>query len=250
MNRLSAMILFLAALFLCYTPMISAQDGLTSKEQNQVKQIVKDYMLSNPELLKDMVHKLRQQEQQQQQAQASKAIANHSQAIFHNSDDPVLGNAQGSVTLVEFMDYQCPHCQEMASIVDKLINNNANLKVVIKELPIYDKTSYYAAMAALAAKAQGKFKAFHHALLGVDDDLTKEKIHQIAGQVGLDVSKLKQQMTRGAYQQTIKTNYQLAKELGLRGTPIFIIGTSGNNAEFIGHASNYKKLQQTIDAVQ
>lgn len=249
MRRLSLTILFLAALCACNLPIAAAKDGLTGKEQNQVRQIVKDYMLSHPELLKDMVHKLRQKQQKQEQAQASKAIANNGRAIFHNSNDPVLGNPNGRVTLVEFLDYQCPHCQEMVSIVDKLIESNPNLRVVVKEFPIYDKTSYYAAMAALAAKEQGKYKAFHKALFAVDGDLDKDKVHQVAEKVGLDVQKLKQQIANGQHQQTIKANYQLAKKLGLRGTPVFIVGTGGDNARFIGHASTYKELQQAINEV-
>lgn len=228
----------------------SDNQALTPKQTKEVKQIVHDYLLQHPEILEKMAKKLRAKQQKADRAEARQAIQAHSQELFHHEDDPVLGNPDGTITLVEFMDYQCPHCKSMAKVVRKLIKANPNLRVVVKELPIYSQTSNYAAQAALAAASQNQFKAFHYALLEADEPLTKTKIHDIANKAGLDVEELKKHIEQGIEQETIKTNFRLAQALKLQGTPAFVVGINGKHAKYIPQATTYQRLQNAIDQLK
>lgn len=153
-------------------------------------------------------------------------------SLFHSPNDPVAGNPKGKVTVVEFFDYQCGHCINMASAIQDLIKQNPDVRVVFKEYPIRGPMSEVASRAALAANMQGKYYPFSHALLTADTELTDAIIFKIAKSKGLDVNKLKKDMDNPSVNAILKQNYSLAKELGIAGTPAFFIGnTNAQNTE-------------------
>lgn len=146
-------------------------------------------------------------------------------ALFHNKSDPVAGNKNGKITIVEFFDYQCSHCMNMAPIIQSIIKNNPDVRIVFKEYPIFPSpVSDLAARAALAANLQGKYYRFHHALLVSDSPLNEESIFRIAKANGLDVNKLKKDMDSSSIKKIITTNKTLGNNLGVSGTPAFFIG--------------------------
>jgi len=109
--------------------------------------------------------------------------------------------------------------------VTQLQQDDVRVKVVYKDLPILGEASELAAKAALASKAQGKHQAFHEALLATTDDITKDLILSIAGEVGLDTKRLETDMANPEWQTVIDRNRALARDLGISGTPGFIVGT-------------------------
>ena len=140
--------------------------------------------------------------QQKQMDQAKKTIQDtqnsspkFADALFHQANDPMTGNPNGKITVVEFFDYQCPHCIDMTPVIDGLVKKNPDVKVVFKEFPIRGQMSELAARAALAAHAQGKYFELHKALMeSKQEPLTEDAIYAIAQTVGLDVTKLKAAM--------------------------------------------------------
>lgn len=151
--------------------------------------------------------------------------------LLHSASNPVGGNPNGSVTLVEFFDYQCHHCIEMTPKIDSLMNSNGDLRVVYKEFPIRGIVSELAAKAALAANMQGKFHVFHDALMKAGENLTESKVMEIAKSVGLDMDQLKTQMNSIAISNQIDENYHLAQSMGINGTPAFFISNTSNPTE-------------------
>src|SRR5690606_21617073 len=114
--------------------------------------------------------------------EASQAIKTHFKELTQDPQSPVLGNPKGNVILVEFLDYQCGHCKSMSPVVSELIKSNKDLRVVIKELPIFGPSSNFAALAAIASTKQGqdKFQAFHKALFEAQTRFNKKFVLNLA----------------------------------------------------------------------
>jgi protein-disulfide isomerase len=207
----------------------SAANSMSSTQKQQVEGVVHDYLVKNP----DVVIQALQTYQQKQMDQARKTMEKtqlnapkFAQDLFHDAASPSIGNPTGKVTVVEFFDYQCPHCTEMAPVMDSLIKSNPDVRIVFKEFPIRGPASEAAAKAALAANMQGKYFELHKALMASHKVLTEEDIMQIAKTVGLNVDKLKTDMSSDAVSKQLKANYKLAQSLELMGTPAIFVAKS------------------------
>jgi protein-disulfide isomerase len=128
------------------------------------------------------------------------------------------------VTIVEFFDYRCPYCKQVLPSLQALLKEDQKLRFLYKEMPVLGPQSVTAAHAALAAQRQGKYEAFHNAMMATKGQITDETVYKVAGSVGLDVDRLKQDMSAPDVGQALKTNLALATELNIRGTPGFIVG--------------------------
>ncbi len=195
---------------------------------------VSDAMAGNKPIMssKDMqktVMTFQQKMVQKAQKEAQSAINANRQSIFHNNKNPVMGDPNGPVTLVEFFDYQCVHCRAFAPTLNSLIKQDPKLRVVLKEFPIFGANSEFAAKAALAAQQQGKYMQFHNALMDSDKPLTNDEVLKLAKQAGLDVKQLQKDMQASAISKQIKANQKLAEKLGINGTPTLIISTTNAN---------------------
>lgn len=228
------------------------QSSFTSAQVNDLHTIIHDYIVQNPQVLVEASQVLQAQQQKKMEASAMTGIAANKAALFNDSQSPSVGSNSAPVTLVEFFDYQCGHCIEMAPIVEKLISTDKNLHVVFKEFPIFGGMSDYAAKVALAANMQpgNKYYAFHNLLLGANG-LTKEKIMALAQKAGLNMATLKTDMDSPAILAQLRSNYKTAQALKLMGTPAFVIS---NKAEtkfaYIPGATSLADLQEKIASVQ
>lgn len=137
LTLLSSVLLSQAALADSKAP--QPQSGVSAAERARVESIVHDYLLKQPEILIQAMQILQKKEMEQAQTiiqQTKDNAGRYTDALFHADNDPVGGNVNGKVTVVEFFDYQCPHCVAMSPILDKVIKNNADVRVIYKELPI------------------------------------------------------------------------------------------------------------------
>lgn len=156
--------------------------------------------------------------------------------LFHHAGDPIGGNPNGNITIVEFFDYQCPHCMNMAPVISGIIKKNSNVRVVFKDYPILGPLSDFIARAALAAKMQGKYVEFNHALLSSHGYLTEDGVFQIAQDVGINVAKLKKDMHSEAVTAQLNATNALAGQLNVMSTPTFFIGpTNAKDKEHINY---------------
>lgn len=151
-------------------------------------------------------------------------------ALFHQPNDPAIGNPKANVTIVEFFDYQCSYCVEMAPVIHSVVQNNANVRVVFKEYPVRGEGSVLAARAALAANLQGKYHQLHTALLNANEEFTESAILKIAKAKGLDIARLKRDMSSPAITKKLESNDALARSLNIHGTPAFFIGKTNASA--------------------
>lgn len=228
----------------------AATNSFTPKQKKEIGEVVKQYLLDNPALLVDMSQKLRAQQMEAAQKHALKTIGENVPQLVSDTS-PILGNPQGSIVMVQFIDYQCGHCKEMYPIVSKLIAQNPQLKVVSKNLGILGNSSERAAKASLAANMQGKFLAFHALLEQAEAEITDEKIHEFAKQVGLDLAKFEQDMKSDKANKEMANSVELAQKIGFSGTPVFIIlsNVAGPNTKvfFVGGAVPQAKLQDFVN---
>lgn len=224
---------------------------LSPTQTKQIEQVVHDYLVKNPQVLVEASQALQQQQMSQMQQVANKAISKNAKEIFNAPTSPVIGNPNGDVTIVEFMDYQCGHCKAMNSVVDSLIKSDPNLRVVYKEFPIFGPTSELAAKAALAAQKQGKFQALHDALMSDDNPLSQAEVMKLAQSAGIDTTKLTAAMNDAGVEKELKNNLFLAQEMHLEGTPAIIVGNrNGTKVVFIPGTTSKDNLQQIIAQIR
>ncbi|AKH43268.1 protein-disulfide isomerase [Altererythrobacter atlanticus] len=181
----------------------------------------REYLMAHPEVLPEAMQVLQQREQQARIG----PLRGELETPFPGA---ILGNPDGDVTLVEFSDYACTYCRQSLSDVEQLIAANPDLKVVIREYPILRPESVDAARMALAAAEQGKYAAFHDAMFRLGPP-TDETIEAAAKDANLDLDRARAAIATGAFDMHLQTNAALASQLGITGTPGWVIGDRAMN---------------------
>lgn len=221
--------------------------ALSAEQTKQVEKVVHHYLVENPQVLVESFQTLKNREMDKRQQNIENAVAKRSKELFNAPGSPVMGNRDGDVTVVEFLDYRCPHCQTMGEVINNLIKKDPKLRVVIKELPIFGKESQYAAKAALAAANQNKFAALHEALLNSHGSLDEAKVKELAAGVGINVKKLEADMQNPNIDRQLSNNVGLAQDLQIEGTPAFVIRNRvGGKTLFVPGAASQESLQEMI----
>jgi protein-disulfide isomerase len=195
-----------------------------SLDEKKIVGVVHDYLTKNPEILVEMTTELDKRQQAEQASQQEKVISDNADALFRSPLSYSAGNPNGDVTVVEFFDYNCGFCRRALPDLVKLIDSDAKVKVVFKELPIFGEESEAAAKAALAAGKQGKYFEMHQKLYADPGKADKDKGLRAAAELGLDVPQLEKDMEDPSIQQALDETKDLAQKLGLQGTPLYLIG--------------------------
>jgi protein-disulfide isomerase len=201
--------------------------GGGSGSRADLEQVVHDYLLKNPGIILEAMQKYQDDQAERETDTIRRAVKDNATELFHEPQPIVAGNPNGDITMVEFFDYRCPYCKKVRDELVKLINEDGKIRLVLKEWPILSREgpeSEMAARAAIAANEQGKYWPFHLALLG-SDDLSEAAIFSIAKQVGIDVERLKKDMSDPKIQRRLERNMKLADAMQVKATPTFIIGT-------------------------
>jgi protein-disulfide isomerase len=198
-------------------------NNFSPTQKTQIEKMVKDYLLTHPEILRDVATALDASDKKTADNTRGQIMASNAKEIYHSSLDGVVGNPKGDVTIVEFMDYNCGWCRKGIVEIQSLVKSDPNVRVIMKEFPIFGEGSEYAAKAAIASAKQGKYWEFHQALFATQGKVTAEVTDQVAQEVGLDVAKMKADMADPAIEAQIQKTSQLAQSLQLTGTPAFVI---------------------------
>src|SRR5579864_1427293 len=177
---------------------------------------VVDFLLKHPDAVINAL----------QATRAHDVIAQKRRELLENADDLVAGNAKGDVTIVEFFDYRCPFCKQVEPALDALLREDKKLRVVYKEFPVLGEASTFATRMALASRAQGKYAAFHRAMMAAKGDLNDDFVLKVAASVGIDIGRVKAAMDSPDIERIIQDNLDLADALYIQGTPAIIVGTT------------------------
>ena len=185
---------------------------------------IERYIRAHPEVIEQSLQAMEAKREADQKEQQKVALKAKQYELLHDPLSPVSGNPKGEITVIEFYDYRCGFCKKAASAVTELQKVDPRVRVVYKDFPILGEPSEIAAKAALASQAQGKHQAFHEALLASHADMTKESVLKIAAKTGLNAKRLEADMADPKWKGVIAKNRALARELGISGTPGFIVG--------------------------
>ncbi len=166
-------------------------------------------------------------------------------ALEQDRGAPVLGNPEGDVTLVEFFDYNCGYCRRAMPAIEALVAADPNVRVVLREWPVFGEGSVFAAAASLASWRQGKYWAFHRRMMGMNGRAERATVLRAAAAVGLDTDRLQQDMRDARVRKHLENSVRLAEELNLLGTPSFVIG----NEVAFGYRST-DELAEMVAAVR
>ena len=245
--RVSIGTLTLCCVAVAAVPLRPAGAAEPAPEQRQeIESIIHDYLLQHPDVLIGALRAAEEKLKSEAGEKAKQALAARRKEIFDDPETPAGGNPKGNVTLVEFFDYRCPYCKQVQPALQALLDQDHELRFIYKEMPILGPASVLAARAALAARRQGKYEAFHAAMMGTKGQISADTVDKIAEAVDLDVNWLKQDMASPEFLQTLKANVALAHALNIHGTPGFIIG----NHIVAGAALNLDVLKNMIAAAR
>ena len=179
--------------------------------------IIKDYIMAHPEVVRDALMDLAKREDQARQALAM-------QILFDDAGDPVMGNPDGGLVIYEFSDYNCGYCKRVFEPIQQILQDDGDIRFVIKEFPILSQSSLVAAQAGIAAEKQGKFADFHINMMTYRGKVTTQSIMDAASEAGIDIDQLKTDMASPAIAGIIARTRQAAEALQLTGTPALVIG--------------------------
>jgi len=212
---------------------------------------VRAYLLDNPEIIADAIRVLQRREAEARQQQLSAAAGEQWETLKSDSHSPVVGPENAPVTVVEFYDYRCSFCRRAYPDVARLLEEyDGDIRYVFKQFPVLDGVgetdgvSHVAARAAVAAAEQGlaEFTEFHDRMMRRDGQLTEARVYEYAAEAGLDVERLKVEMTEPSIQRYFDETLDLARRVGVSGTPTYVI-----NGRVLAGAQGFEAMRELVE---
>jgi protein-disulfide isomerase len=221
--------------------------ALSEADRQAVEQIIRDYLMKNPEVLRDVMKELEKRNEAAEEKKRVEALKTHRTLLNDSPRGIVVGNPKGDVVLVEFFDYNCGYCRRALSDMLELTKVDPKLKFVLKEFPVLGASSVEAARVAIAVRMQDKTKylEFHRKLMGGRGEVNRERALQAAKEVGLDMTRLERDVLLAEVNATLEESALLADALSINGTPSYVIGN-----EVVPGAVGFAELKKKVEAVR
>jgi protein-disulfide isomerase len=219
----------------------------TPAQKEEIGAVIKDYLIKNPEVLREAIDALSEHDKQAAAQAQQSVVADQSGRLFSSSNQANIGNPKGTATLVEFFDYNCHFCKGALPDISRLLKEDPDLKLVLKDFPVLGPGSVEAANVATAVRKQlqgDKFWQFHTKLLGNHGPVAKAEALAVAREMGVDMDKLAKDMSSPNAEAGIIEVAHLADALQITGTPSFVIGQ-----EVVIGAVGYEQLKEKLDSV-
>jgi protein-disulfide isomerase len=219
-------------------------DGFSAGQKAEIEAIFKDYLLQKPEVLREAIGVLEAREKAAETKARQEIVADPSGLLFSGANQAVIGNPDGKITLIEFFDYNCGYCKRALNDLARLMKDNPDLRVILRDLPILSPGSAEAARVANAARLQftgDKFWEFHQKLLGSHGPVGKAEALAAAKETGANMNGLTKDAAAPAAAVGIEESEKLAKSLQVTGTPSYVIG-----GDVIVGAVGYDELQAKV----
>ena len=227
----------------CSGGQTKAPDSIDRMSKAEVESIVKEYLLREPEILFEM------QAAYQRNQLATQTLAAEGawdKLMASAKDDPFIGRKDAPITIVEFSDYDCGVCKAAVPwVMSQVDDRRSDIKLIVKESAVRGADSRRAAIAALAAHNQGKYREMHVALMNAPANAySPETLEVIARSVGLDIPRWKADMAKPELAQRVDRSVSEFDVAGLQGTPSFLI-----NGKFVGGFAQ-DELESLIEATR
>jgi protein-disulfide isomerase len=241
----------LAATMLAAPAAAQAPGGaFTPAQRAEIVEILREALRQDPTILREALMGLEAAEQRERTEARRAALTQNAGALFRDGADPVRGNPQGDVTIVEFFDARCGYCKQLHPALEALLRRDPNVRIVMKDLPILGPNSVLAARALLAAQRQGRYAPLQDALLSLRAEPTEPVLRQQAERVGLDWTRLRRDMDDPGIARRIEANMRLAQTLGIEGTPALVVAAAadarGASATLVPGAVDLAALERLV----
>ena len=218
----------IAALLLTATPAMSFDiQAMSDAEKAAFGDAVREYLMANPEVLIESINVLEERRAAGEAENDVALVAANQDAIFQDGHSWVGGNPDGDVTVVEFIDYRCGYCRKFNEQVHDIVEDDGNIRLILKEFPILGPDSETSARFAVAVKQIGGDEAYvkaHDALMALRGAPTPEALQKIAADIGIDGAEVINTMNTESVSAVLRDNRQLAERMSIMGTPTFVIG--------------------------
>ena len=208
--------------------------------EQQIENIIKKYILENPEILIESLEKFTANQKEKEQKSFVNILNNFYDTKVYESL-PRIGNMDSKLIIIEFVDYNCGYCKKTLSTISKLMKNFDNIQIVFIDYPILSESSEIAARASLAASEQNAYFEYHSILLNNTKSINESILYKIAKELSLDIGKFKKDISSEKIKNNIIKNIKFANSLKIKGTPTFIIGK-----QILPGAYDYEKLKKII----
>lgn len=214
------------ALLLLTAAPITAPSHAQAASEAEIETILRNLLQEKPEIVIDAIRTYQAREEAAKEDRQREQVASQQDALNGNPGDPVIGNPDGKITVVEFFDYRCGYCKRALQTVLDLVEGNPDVRVVFKEFPILGEDSMTAARVSLAVHkaAPERFRDFHERLMRHRGPMDQASLLKLAGEAGASAAAVEEALGDPEIEQTIRSNYELAEALGIRGTPAFVVG--------------------------
>ena len=241
-RALTAAIIVIGALYL--STVGDAETAFTPAQIEAIEGVIESYLVEHPEVIERATTRLEAKRQEAEEAAQRDAILTSRMELYDDLGSHSTGNPNGDVTIVEFFDYRCGYCKRVFPTVLALLDQDPNLRLVLKEFPILGPESEYASRFAMAARKldPDKYVPLHNALMESRGGLNRATVFQIATEVGLIPEVVETGINAPDISATIRANYQLAERLGIGGTPAFVIGD-----QMVPGAISLERFAEIID---
>ncbi len=226
---------------------LPARAEMTEAEKEEIGKVIREYLLTNPEVLEEAITVLRLKREQEEALARASAIEDYGDRIFDSEHQIVLGNPDGAITLVEFFDYNCGYCRRALSDMTALLQTNDDLRIVLKEFPILSEGSVEAARIGVAVSelAPERYLDFHIEVFTRPGEANAAKALEVARDLGLDADAVEAAASKSSITEGITEVREIADALGISGTPSYVIGK-----EIIPGAIGFDGLQQRVAAMR
>jgi protein-disulfide isomerase len=236
----------LAALLLAATPPAAA---FSPAERGEIETVIREYLLQNPEVLRDAMIELQRRQQAAEAKERADAVKKNRALVYESPRGVVIGNPKGDVAVVEFFDYNCGYCKRALPDMDALLKSDPKLKFVMKEFPVLGPGSVDAAKVSVAVRMQdkdgSKYPIFHRLLLGARGEANRERALAAAKEAGLNLAQIEKDLKSDEIEATLLESMTLADALGISGTPSYVIGD-----QVVPGAVGFDALKKQIDVVR
>jgi protein-disulfide isomerase len=220
----------------------------TTEERAAIEAVIKDYLLKNPEVIQEALAELQRRQEEQTRLARLKVIEDKNGPLFTSPAAISIGDPKGDITIVEFFDYNCGYCKKGLPDIQKILDGDKKVRIVLRDFPILSKESQEAAIVAMALKKQfepAKFWDFHVKLMGTRGRIGKDQALGTAQEAGADMERLAKDMASDAIRSHLSETMEFAQQLDISGTPSYVLGD-----EVVVGAVGFEDLTARIAALR
>ena len=205
-------------------PVHAKAQSFTDEQKAEIKKMFDEYLENSGEQVLNSVNKYQADIQEKDRLESEKKAQSFIQNLDNKMALPMAGNPKGDVTIIEFFDYNCGYCRKALEEIQVVLKEDKNLKVIFMDMPILGPPSLEAAKWSLAAHKQGKYFEYHQAVFDHNGPKDDANLERIAKDIGLDIDQMKKDKESEEISEIIQSQIKQAQDIGIRGTPGFIIG--------------------------